>query len=121
AATDFVTNKQPDVCPDQGAVLQSIAAIEPSGDAMQSLIRHLIDRKVALTVTLAVLETFTPGRPIPRGLDVLDPILREQFMQSKAGIDRDTTSIFTTLYPKLAKLDVAFLRAGGVLLTGTDP
>jgi imidazolonepropionase-like amidohydrolase len=74
-----------------------------------------------MTSTLTVLETFTPGRPVPRGLDTLDPILREQFMQSKAAIDRDTTSIFTTLYPKLAKLDVAFYRAGGTLLVGTDP
>jgi hypothetical protein len=116
-----VAGKKPDVCPDQGVALRSLAAIDPAGEAMQSLIHHLIDRRVALTSTLPVLETFTPGRPAPPGLDVLDPILRQQFLQIKAGIDRDTTSIFTTLYPKLAKLDVAFFRAGGVLLAGTDP
>ena len=121
AATDFVADKKPDVCPDQGAALQSLAAIDPAGDAMRSLMRHLIDRKVALTSTLPVLETFTPRRPVPPGLDVLDPILRQQFLQTKAGIDRDTTSIFATLYPKLAKLDVDFFRAGGLLLAGTDP
>jgi enamidase len=121
AATDFVANKQPDVCPDQGRALQSLAAIDPVGDAMRSLMRHLIDRKVALTSTLTVLETFTPRRPVPPGLDVLDPILRDQFMRSKAGIDRDTTSIFATLFPKLAQLDVDFFRAGGLLLAGTDP
>src|SRR5213079_2543701 len=46
AATDFVANKQPDVCPDPGASLQAIAAIDPSGDAMRSLIRHLVEKKV---------------------------------------------------------------------------
>ena len=121
AATDFVADKKPDVCPDQALALQSLAAVDPAGDAMRSLMRHLIDRKVALTSTLPVLETFTPRRPLPPGLDVLDPILRQQFLQTKAGIDRDTTSVFTTLYPKLAKLDVEFFRAGGLLLAGTDP
>ena len=121
AATDFVANKKPDVCPDQTVALQSIAAIDPAGDAMRSLTRHLIDRKVALTSTLTVLETLTPGRPVPPGLDVLDPILRDQFLQRKASIDRDATSIFATLYSKLAKLDVDFFRSGGTLLVGTDP
>jgi hypothetical protein len=68
-----------------------------------------------------VLETFAPVRPLPPGLDVLDPILRDRFLQAKAGIDRDTTSIFATLYPKIARLDVEFFRAGGLLLAGTDP
>src|SRR5581483_929104 len=70
AATDFVSNKQPDVCPGQGAGQQAMAAIDPGGDAMKSLIRHLVD-KVAVTSTLTVFETFTPGRPMPPGLDVL--------------------------------------------------
>jgi len=52
---------------------------------------------------------------------VPDPILREQFLRGKTTIDRDTASIFTTLYPKLATLEAEFLRAGGLLLTGTDP
>ena len=121
AATDFVANKPLDVCPDQGAALQSLEAIDPTGDSMRSLIRHLVDRRVALTSTLTVLETVTPGRQLPAGLDVLDPILRDQFLQRKAAVDRNATSIFASLYPKLAKLDVAFFRAGGVLLAGTDP
>jgi enamidase len=121
AATDFVANKQPDICPDQTAALLGLAAIDPAGDTVRSLIRHLVDRKVALTSTLTVLETFVPGRPAPPGLDVLDPILRDQFLRGKAAIDRDTSSIFATLYPKLAKLDAAFFRAGGLLLAGTDP
>ena len=121
ASTDFVANKQADVCPDQGAALQSLATIDPSGDAMRSLMRHLIEKKVALTSTLTVFEPFTPGRPVPPGLDVLVPSLRDQFMQTKAQIDRGTTSVFTQLFPRIAKWDVDFFRAGGTLLVGTDP
>src|SRR3954467_994666 len=95
--------------------------MDPSGDAMRSLIRHLIEKNVALTSTLTVFEPFTPGRPVPPGLDVLVPSLRDQFMRTKAQIDRDTTSIFAQLFPKLAKWDVDFFRAGGTLLVGTDP
>jgi enamidase len=119
AATDFVADKQPGVCPDAGA--QTLAALDPNDAAIQSLIRYLIEKRVALTSTLTVLETLTPGRPIPAGLDVLDPILRDQFMRRKAQIDRDTTSVFAMLFPKLGKWDVDFLRAGGTLLVGTDP
>src|SRR3954467_10239873 len=95
--------------------------MDPSGDAMRSLIRHLIEKKVALTSTLTVFESFTPGRPVPPGLDVLVPSLRDQFMQTKAQIDQGTTSIFAQLFPKLGHWDVDFFRAGGLLLTGTDP
>jgi imidazolonepropionase-like amidohydrolase len=76
---------------------------------------------VALTSTLTVFETFTPGRPMPPGLDVLDPILRDQFLQRKAATDRTPNSIYATLYPKMAHLEVDFFRAGGLLLVGTDP
>jgi enamidase len=121
AATDFVASKQPDVCPGPNAGLQALAALDSSAEAVRSLIRHLVDKKVALTSTLTVLEIFTPGRPMPPGLDVLDPLLRDQFLQTKAAIDGGTGSIFAALYPKLAKWDVDFFRAGGLLLVGTDP
>ena len=122
AATDFVATSNPTSVPDR-ALGQALAAIDPTGDA--DAVAHRPSRRpkhVALTSTLTVLETFTPGRPVPPGLDVLDPILRDQFVQRyKAAIDRNTTSIFATLFPKMAKLEVAFFRAGGSLLAGTDP
>src|SRR5262249_54985366 len=121
AATDFVPNKQPDVCPGQGAGQAAMAAIDPQGEPIKALIKELINKHVAVTSTLTVFETFTPGRPVPPGLDVLDPILRDQFMQRKAATDRSTTSVYSTLYPKMAKLEVDFMRAGGTLLVGTDP
>ena len=121
ASTDFVKDKQPDVCPGQGAGQAAMAAIDPDGEPIKALIRELVARKVAVTSTLTVFETFTPGRPMPPGLDVLDPLLRDQFLQRKAATDRSTSSIYTTLYPKMAKLEVDFFRAGGTLLVGTDP
>ena len=121
AATDFVADKKPDICPGQGVGQAAFAAVDPHGDAVQSLIRHLVDRRVALTSTLTVFETFTPGRPEPPGLDVLVPELREQFEQRYAAAQRNTSSLYATIFPKDRELEVAFFRAGGLLLAGTDP
>src|SRR5215207_7520103 len=46
ASTDFVANKQPDVCPGQGAGQRKIAAVDPQGTPFQALVKKLIDRKV---------------------------------------------------------------------------
>lgn len=121
AATDFVPGKQPDVCPGQGAGQRTIAALDPESAPFRTLIKTLIDRKVALTSTLTVFETFTPGRPLPPGLDVLLPELKAQFEASHRRTAQNKDSIYTTLFPKALALERAFVRAGGTLIAGTDP
>jgi enamidase len=121
AATDFVADKKPDVCPGQGAGQAAMAALDIKGQPIRALISELIQRKVAVTSTLTVFETFTPGQPMPPGLDVLDPILKEQFEQRFANTARNTRSIYATLFPKMRQLEVDFFRAGGLLIAGTDP
>lgn len=121
AATDFVATKQPDVCPGQGQGQQTIAALDVNGDPFKALARKLIDRKVTLTTTPAVFETFTPGRPMPPGLEVLVAPLREQFEQGFARTAKNTESIYARLFPNAQKLELAFARMGGTLVAGTDP
>jgi imidazolonepropionase-like amidohydrolase len=121
AATDFVADKKPDVCPGQGVGQAALAAVDPNSDAVKSLIKDLVQHHVALTSTLTVFETFVPGRPAPPGLDVLDPPLRQQFEQRFAATAANTKSIYTTLFPKARQLEVDFVRAGGLLIAGTDP
>ena len=120
-STDFVADKKPDECPGQAVGQKAVAAVDPDSNAVRSLIAELVRRKVALTSTPTVFETFVPGRPLPPGLDVLDPILRTQFEQRKATIDTSTTSVWRTLFPKGQAMELAFARAGGTLLVGTDP
>ncbi len=92
AATDFVSDKQPDVCPGQGRGQQTVAALDENGEPFKALVKKLIDRRVALTSTLTVFETFTPGRPVPPGVDVLLPQLKEQFLQN-ARADRGQPAV----------------------------
>ncbi|HJP84376.1 MAG TPA: amidohydrolase family protein [Gemmatimonadaceae bacterium] len=120
-STDFVRNKKPDECPGQSVGQNAVAAVDPNSDAVKSLIADLVRHKVALTSTPTVFETFVPGRPLPPGLDVLDPQLRTGFEQRKASIDTSTTSVWRTLFAKGQAMELAFVRAGGTLLVGTDP
>ena len=121
AATDFVPDKKPDQCPGQGVGQKTIAALDENGAPFKNLVQTLIKANVALTSTLTVFETFTPGRPKPPGLEVLTPQLRDQFEQNYARTSQNKDSIYTTLFPKGMALERAFAKAGGLLIAGTDP
>ena len=121
AATDFFANKQADVCPGQGPGQQSVVAADIEGVPFKALVKKLIDKRVALTSTLTVFETFTPGRPLPPGLDVLLPDLKTQFEATFQRTAGNQTSIYTELFPKMMAMELAFAKAGGTLVAGTDP
>jgi len=121
ASTDFVADKQPDVCPGQGRGQQTIVSLDENGAPFQQLVEKLIDNGVALTSTLTVFETFTPGRPMPPGLEVLAPQLKQRFEQTHARVAGNADSIYVKLFPKAMALERAFARAGGLLIAGTDP
>jgi enamidase len=121
AATDFVPDKKPDQCPGQGVGQKTIAALDEHGAPFKTLVQTLVKANVALTSTLTVFETFTPGRPKPPGIEVLTPQLREQFEQNYARTQQNKESIYLTLFPKAMALERAFARAGGLLIAGTDP
>jgi imidazolonepropionase-like amidohydrolase len=120
-ATDFVPDKQPDVCPGQARGQQTMAALDEHGEPFTRLVKKLIDRHVALTSTLTVFETLTPGRPMPPGLDILMPQLKEEFVQRHAKAAANAQSVYIRLFPKALALERAFVKAGGLLLAGTDP
>jgi len=121
ASTDFVQDKKPDECPGQGAGQASVAGLDPKDPGFTSLVSYLVSKRVAVTSTLTVFETLTPGRPIPPGQDVLTPQLKAQFEQRWQNTQRNSSSTFVRLFPNAMKLEVAFYRAGGLLLAGTDP
>ena len=120
-ATDFVPDKKPDVCPGQNVGMTALAAVDPDGAPFKSLVSDLIAHHVALTSTLTVFETFTPGTPMPPGQEVLDPILQQQFAQFHEAVQKRTESIYGKLFAKERAMELQFARAGGLLLAGTDP
>lgn len=121
AATDFVADKQPDTCPPGRRTQDSILALDENGPAFTALVRKLVAKNVALTSTLTVFETFTPGRLMPPGLDVLVAPLKEQFERTHARVAGNQESVYLKLLPKAMALERAFAEAGGLLIVGTDP
>ena len=121
AATDFVADKHPDICPGQAVGQHAVASLDPNGEPVQALIRKLVARHVALTSTLTVFETFTPGRPRPPGLEVLLPELRDNFEQVFQRTQQSERSVYAALFPMGMALERAFAKAGGLLIAGTDP
>ncbi len=122
AATDFVTDKQPDVCPGQGRGQQTVADLDPQGAPFKALVKTLVEKRVTLTSTLTVFEAGMPGRPVPPGIDVLLPTLRAQFEANRARTAASATpSVMPALFPKAMQLEREFVRAGGMLVAGTDP
>jgi enamidase len=120
--TDFNKDKKPDLCP--AGSQQALADLDVNSAGVKSLIALLVKKHVALTSTLTVFETFTPGRPEApaRALDMLIPELRKAYEDRWA----DTATLapykpYTVIFPKLMRLERMFAAAGGTLLAGTDP
>jgi enamidase len=120
--TDFNKNKQPDICP--AGSQQALADLDINSEGVKSLIDLLIKKHVALTSTLTVFETFTPGRPEAPELarEMLIPELRKAYEEGWArAASNDRMKPYVTIFPKLMKLEKKFADAGGTLLAGTDP
>jgi len=120
-ATDFVPEKKPDVCPGQNVGMTALAAVDTNGMQFKALVADLIAHHVALTSTLTVFETFAPGTPTPPGIDVLDPILQQQFEEFHASVNKKSDSMYAKLFAKARAMERQFAHAGGLLIAGTDP
>ncbi|HEY9111602.1 MAG TPA: amidohydrolase family protein [Rhodanobacteraceae bacterium] len=123
-ATDFVKDKKPDQCPRDGE--KSIATLDLDSPQMQSLIKLLVTKHVALTSTLDVFETFVPGRPeTPQAaLDLLNPALRDLYESTWKKTQAMPAVRAKTVKEEFAKataLEKRFVEAGGLLMAGSDP
>ena len=121
--TDFVPGKKPDECPQEEDTRRSLDTLDPQSVQVTELMHLLIHKKIALTSTLSVTESTTPGRPdvSAKALALLMPELREVYerirMHARQSADRTGTA---TIIPHAARLEKRFLQMGGTLLVGTD-
>ncbi|MDF2772378.1 MAG: amidohydrolase [Geminicoccaceae bacterium] len=123
-ASDFVPDKKPDECPTTPfAVQRSIASLDVNGAPVRDLIAELVKRRVAITSTLTIFETFVRAQPgaSTHALEAMLPEARRQYEQSRAGIPPFIDSLFTVVLRKEMQLEKMFADAGGLLVVGTDP
>ena len=118
--TEFVADKQPDVCP-AGGGSSSWAKQDVNGAQVQEMIRNLVSHHVAVTSTLPVYEAGAPGRPVlqPRTLDAMSAESAQSYLTARARVPLDSPR--TALLRKEMDFEVAFVKAGGLLLAGPDP
>jgi hypothetical protein len=119
ADTEFVADKKPDACPAGGS--SSWAKLDVNGAQVQQLIHDLVSHRVAVTSTLPVFEAGVPGRPKlqPRVLNAMSAESAQSYLTARANVQLD--SPMTVLLRKEMDFEVAFVRAGGLLLAGPDP
>jgi imidazolonepropionase-like amidohydrolase len=120
--TQLDPGKQPDVCPKStgGPTLEHM---DPAGADAKALIEKLITKHVAITSTLPVFENVVPGRPplTKRNLDILSTEAREAYLYARNRRLAITKGDEAALLRRDMDLELAFARAGGLLLTGPDP
>jgi hypothetical protein len=119
ADTEFITGKKPDDCPRGGEA--AWANKEISSPEVQGLIHDLISHNVAVTSTLPVFEASVPGRP-PLQQRVLDAMAngpRASYLARRARVSLNSPA--GALMKKEMDFELAFAKAGGLLLAGPDP
>jgi len=119
ADTEFVADKKADVCVQGGAA--AWAKQDMNGAAVQALIQNLVSHHVAVTSTLPVFEASVPGRPKlqRRVLDAMSAESAQSYLTARGMASLD--SPMTSLMRKEMDFEVAFAKAGGLLLAGPDP
>jgi imidazolonepropionase-like amidohydrolase len=122
--TEFVTGKAPDACPTGGEVRKSLMALDVASPKVQDSINLLVKHKVAVTSTLPVFENFVGDRkvPLPVGvLEAMSPQAQTDYLASRSRIINSTSSWTPEFLKKEMDWEYAFVKAGGLLMTGLDP
>jgi len=106
-----------------GAVVRHIIQnVAPDSPEVQRMIRALVERRVAITSTLAVLEG--GDRPdleaTPHLRELFPPDIWARQMRRHQAM-RPAAAFFATMLRKEMAFERAFAAAGGLLIAGADP
>jgi imidazolonepropionase-like amidohydrolase len=126
--TEFDPNKQPDVCPEND--WPALVSFEVNSEQVRQTIDSLIKHHVAVTSTLPIIEHSLPswaGAP-QQALDSLDEDALKSYQEyrlqkSREAADngkRQETRRFAEMFRKEMQFELAFVRAGGLLMAGSD-
>ncbi|MGA2143459.1 MAG: amidohydrolase family protein [Bryobacteraceae bacterium] len=121
--TEFHPGKQPDVCPPQAVTRGEMAGLDMNSAPLKETIADLVAHHVAITSTLAVFEAFDGSRPplAQRFLDAVNPEAAISYLGSRARARGGADSPALAQLHKELEFEMAFVKAGGLLMTGADP
>jgi hypothetical protein len=124
--TDLYSGKKPDQCPEQSDLFGAVMRMSVTDPEIQRTIGDLVRHGVAITSTLAVIESYTGRDKVidPRIPELLASRLRDPY---RAGLKRwsNPKDDWSRSWAQLLHLEMAFERAfvaaGGRLMAGVDP
>jgi len=119
--SDYVPGKKPDACPPENMRMQ--ADVDVSSPAVQGSIREIVANKTAVVSTLGVYETFVPERARldSAAMEFLDPDVRKEVEANHANLAKGGLTVPPRLLLKMMQWERAFVSAGGLLGSGSDP
>ncbi len=119
---EFNPNKQPDVCPLDANNHPALEKVDVRSEPVQTVIRNLVQRHVAVTSTLVIFETLAPNRPPleQRVLEAMSLPSRADYLTVRTRIAQGEGA-WAMLLKKEMQFEHDFAKAGGLLLSGEDP
>jgi len=122
--TEFYSGKRFDECPDQNSVIAEIVNMDIGDVEIRRTIDVLIRNNVAVTSTLAVLESVT-GVPADRRVRPLLASSLQEVYDAAAKVRTDPhtriSALFSAAFQKEKEFERTFVAAGGTLMAGVDP
>ncbi len=123
--SEFVPGKKKDVCPSGADIAASWEKLEVTSPQVQDLIRELVARKVAITSTLPVFESFVATRPVmskkQMAMMSAESLRSHLAARAAAASNPARAAKQEAALKKEMAFELAFVRAGGLLLAGPDP
>ncbi|HEX9164695.1 MAG TPA: amidohydrolase family protein [Gemmatimonadales bacterium] len=119
--SDYVPGKEPDRCPPENMRIQ--ADVDVGSDAVQASIREIVSGGAAVVSTLAVYESFVPGRARldSAAMEMLEPETRREVEANHAALATGGLTVPPRLLEKMMRWERDFVAAGGLLGAGSDP
>jgi imidazolonepropionase-like amidohydrolase len=121
--TEFYPGKKPGECPPYAEVEASLENIDVAGPEVQQMIHDLVAHQVAITSTLAILETFVANRPpMERESAALKTLTLEaakDYLARRSMVAQQGAN--NKLLAMEMRFERAFVDAGGLLMAGCDP
>jgi imidazolonepropionase-like amidohydrolase len=123
AMSDFIAGRKPGDPSNPVGTYRSLEVLNPDSPEINALIQKLVAKHVAMTSTLAIFETFTPGRRIDGAAELaaLAPPLRDTYLSHWAAVNAKNNQMSVHALAKDMVLELKYYKAGGLLVVGTDP
>jgi imidazolonepropionase-like amidohydrolase len=123
--TEFFSRKKAGECAERRDWLPELARIDVMSAPVQDMIRELVQRRVAVTSTLAIFESFVDEsfELDSRMKDVLSEDAYADCVSRLAAGKADTrwSKVWEVVLKKEMQFEREFVKAGGLLMTGVDP